>query len=252
MKQENLSRTILWLAFFSIAMGYLETAVVVYIRKLYYPGGFDFPLVPISKDIAITEVWREVATMVMLAGIGILVGKNRQQRFAFFIFCFAIWDIFYYVFLYVLLGWPKSLLTWDVLFLIPVPWVGPVLAPCLVSLTMIGLAFAIVYAQKKGFSGKRNRTEHWIMIAGCVIILVSFMWDYVSYVYAHHQDKGPWSYALHKDLFSEAEGYVPTKFNWWLYVPGQLLQMGGVLLFFLRTKKASENAIQEENSVVAG
>ena len=242
----------LWLAFFSVAMGFLETAVVVYIRKLYYPHGFDFPLVPISKDIAITEVWREVATMVMLAGIGMLVGKNRQQRFAFFIFCFAIWDIFYYVFLYVLLGWPKSLLTWDVLFLIPVPWVGPVLAPCLVSLTMIGLAFAIVYAQEKGFSGKRNRTEHWIMVAGCVIILVSFMWDYVAFVYAHHHDKGPWSYATNKDLFSEAEGYVPTKFNWWLYVPGQLLQAGGVLLFFLRTRKAAMNISQEKSSVATG
>lgn len=236
-------KTILQLTVFSIAMGFLETAVVFYIRKLYYPDGFDFPLVPITKDIAITEFWREVATIVMLAGIGIIAGKNRQQRFAFFIYCFAIWDIFYYVFLYVLLGWPQSLFTWDILFLIPVPWVGPVLCPCLVSLTMIALAFVIVYAQEKGLNGKTNRTERWIMLVGCALILVSFMWDYVSYVMQHHSEQGPWSYSLHKDLFSEAVGYVPSHFNWMLYLPGQVMLIGGVALFWLRMRKGSRTAI---------
>jgi hypothetical protein len=37
-------KTIIWLAVFSMAMGYLESAVVVYLRKLYYPDGFKFPL----------------------------------------------------------------------------------------------------------------------------------------------------------------------------------------------------------------
>ena len=94
----ELRKTLFWLTMFSIAMGYLETAIVVYIRKLYYPEGFTFPLVPISHDIAVTEFWREAATIIMLAGIGILSGKNASQRFVFFLYAFAIWDIFYYVF----------------------------------------------------------------------------------------------------------------------------------------------------------
>lgn len=93
-----ITKTIVWLTLFSIAMGFMETAVVVYLRKIYYPGGFHFPLVPISSDIALIEFIREAATLIMLFGIGALTGKTVSQKFAFFIYCFAIWDIFYYVF----------------------------------------------------------------------------------------------------------------------------------------------------------
>ncbi|MCX6296119.1 MAG: hypothetical protein NTX97_08630, partial [Bacteroidetes bacterium] len=142
-------KTIIWLSIFSVAMGYLESSVVVYLRKIYYPEGFRFPLTPVSQDIAITEFWREVATITMLISTGIIAGKNSAQRFAFFIFSFAIWDIFYYVFLKLLLGWPESFFTWDILFLIPVPWVGPVMAPCIISLTMIVLTLLIICNQEK-------------------------------------------------------------------------------------------------------
>src|SRR6201998_1661345 len=110
----------IWLTAFSIAMGFLETAVVIYLRKLYYPHGFQFPLVPIDNDIAMVEFLREAATIIMLLGIGIIAGKNTSQKFGIFIYCFAVWDIFYYVFLKLLLGWPESLFTWDILFIIPV------------------------------------------------------------------------------------------------------------------------------------
>ncbi|CAN5476760.1 hypothetical protein BH10BAC1_BH10BAC1_14060 [soil metagenome] len=126
-------KTIIWLTVFSIAMGFLETSIVVYLRKLYYPAGFEFPLVPVPIDIATTEFWREVATIIMLIGAGVMAGKNATQRFVFFLYSFAIWDIFYYVFLKLLRNWPESLFTWDILFLIPVPCVGPVIAPCIVS-----------------------------------------------------------------------------------------------------------------------
>src|SRR4030095_13106258 len=133
----SLRKTLLFLLLFSTAMGFLEAAVVIYLRKLYYPGGFDFPLVVIPRDVAVVELFREGATLIMLLAVGFLTGKTTAQRFCYFLFCFATWDIFYYVFLKVFLGWPESLLTWDILFLLPVPWVGPVLAPCLSSLTMI-------------------------------------------------------------------------------------------------------------------
>ena len=105
--RKEIFKTITRLTIFSIAMGFLETAVVVYMRKLYYPNGFQFPLVPISPDIASTEFWREAATIIMLIAVGIFAGKNAPQRFVFFLYAFAVWDIFYYVFLFVILSWPQ-------------------------------------------------------------------------------------------------------------------------------------------------
>lgn len=91
-------KTLIWISLFAIAMGFLETSVVVYLRELYYPRGFKFPLVIIPNKIAVVEFWREIATIVMLVGAGIIAGKTRLSRFAYFIIAFAIWDIFYYCF----------------------------------------------------------------------------------------------------------------------------------------------------------
>lgn len=227
-------RTLFWLTLFSIAMGFLETSVVVYLRELYYPDGFGFPLVEIIPAIARTEFYRELATIIMLLGAGIMAGKNAQQRFVFFLYCFAIWDIFYYVFLYVLLGWPESPLTWDILFLIPVPWVGPVLCPVLVSLTMIALTFVTLYAQSKGNSGKFTYVEKLILISSCAVVITSFMWDYFQYVKLHGEGRAMWTLTSDKKLFSEARGYVPTQFNWTMYWCGQIMMAGGVLIYTLR------------------
>src|SRR5262245_57041808 len=120
-------------------MGFLEAAVVIYLRALYYPNGFAFPLVPIAPALAGVEVWREAATVVMLLAVGWLAGKNAAQRLAFFAYGFAVWDVIYYGALYATTGWPESLFTWDVLFLIPVPWVGPVGSAVLVACLMIVL-----------------------------------------------------------------------------------------------------------------
>jgi hypothetical protein len=79
---KTIKHTFIWLTLFSIAMGYLETSVVVYLRKLYYPDGFDFPLVPIEPSIAITEFWREAATIIMLWGVGVMAGRNKTEKFA--------------------------------------------------------------------------------------------------------------------------------------------------------------------------
>ncbi|MBI3510241.1 MAG: hypothetical protein HY064_06225 [Bacteroidetes bacterium] len=226
-------------------MGYLETAVVVYIRKHYYPNGFDFPLLPIGKDIAITEFFREIATIIMLAGIGILVGENRLQRFAFFIYCFAIWDIFYYVFLYVLLGWPKSLLTFDVLFLIPVPWISPVICPCLISALLIFYAMIVVWNPAK-INLKMRSIERLILFAGCALVLYSFVADYITFVLAHHSDKGVWTFSQRKDLFSEAEGFIPQSFRWEIFIPGFMLMSGAISIFGLRIKNTLKEFHAEE------
>ncbi len=145
-----MKRTLFWVTLFSIAMGFLESAVVIYLRELYYPHGFTFPLTPMPNKISVVEIWREAATVVMLLAVGVLAGRNRAERLAWFIIAFATWDIFYYIFLYIFVGWPQSLFTWDILFLIPVPWVGPVITPVIIAITMILYGLSVVYYSSRG------------------------------------------------------------------------------------------------------
>jgi hypothetical protein len=215
-------KIIIWVTLFAIAMGFMESAVVVYLRELYYKTSFVFPLKQISPFIAKVEFFREIATIVMLVSCGIIAGKNKIQRFAYFVFAFAIWDIFYYVFLYVCLGWPQSLCTWDILFLIPVPWVGPVWAPCLLSLLMIAGAVFIIFQTDKPVHFKIQRSSWWLLISGAIVCIVSFMWDYLMFT-ARAEDI--WSINSTENLFSEIESYVPTEFNSALFFLGFFLML---------------------------
>ena len=209
-----------WLTIFSIAMGYLETTVVVYLRKIYYPAGFQFPMVAIEPSIAITEIGREVATVVMLAGIAILVGKNKLQRFAFFLYCFAIWDLCYYLFLKVLLNWPESLLTWDILFLIPLPWFGPVLAPCLLSLNFILFTFLVLYIQKQASEASLSKLEKSLMLFGALIAVISFVYEYVGVISSSN--------------IIQQICFTPQYYNWYFFLIGQLAFLASVLSFSKR------------------
>ncbi len=141
-------RTLLAVIIISIAMAALESAVVVYLRALFYPDGFTVALKLIDQRILLIEIAREGATLVMLIGIGGLAGINFKDRFAYFLLSFAVWDIFYYVWLKAFIDWPSSVLEWDILFLIPFTWLGPVLAPVICSVTMILLAIVILRSNK--------------------------------------------------------------------------------------------------------
>ncbi|HUX84450.1 MAG TPA: hypothetical protein VMV20_04415 [Chitinophagaceae bacterium] len=216
-------KTLLGLALFSTAMGYLESAVVIYLRQLYYPSGFSFPLTPIPPHVAVVEFFREIATLIMLAGIGWFAGKNRPQRFAYFLFCFGIWDISYYVFLKLLLGWPASVFTWDILFLVPLPWVGPVLAPCIVSLTMIlyTLALSWLHHHEPGIGlWRKERIAVWI---GSLILIISFLWDYLRYLVNHWSAGIVWRPGSDQALFRGLGSFKPDWFNWGIFWIGELL-----------------------------
>ncbi|MBN1504096.1 MAG: hypothetical protein JW952_03440 [Candidatus Eisenbacteria bacterium] len=136
---------ILVLTAFGVSMAFVEAAVVVYLRGLFYPEGFYGTMAAFPIFYYGTEVFREAATIVMLASVAVLAARRGWwERAAYFLFCFGVWDIFYYVWLRALLGWPPSLLTSDVLFLIPVPWVAPVVAPVAASVLMIAAAVWIL------------------------------------------------------------------------------------------------------------
>jgi len=239
--QKSSLRLFTLLTIFSIAMGFLETSVVVYLRKMYYPNGFSFPLAPIEPSIAVTEFLREAATIIMLAAIGYLVGKNRIQRWSFFVFCFAIWDIFYYVFLKLLLNWPESLFTWDILFLIPVPWIGPVLAPCIVSLTMILFCITTVYFDEKGVLSKFSVSQVMLFVFGCLVIMVSFMWDYISYLTLNDHPHKVWTLSNNENMFNEIANYIPSHYNWWMFVVGEVMMLFSL---FLSVKDQLQNKKQ--------
>ena len=164
---------------FSVAFGYIEAAVVVYLRALFHPNGFTFPMevfdaAPEAKRLMLTEVGREAATLVLILTGAWLFGNLRQERIAYFLIIFAIWDIFYYVWLKVLLGWPATLLDWDILFLIPVVWASPVLYPVLVSLAMFAFAVAILYRCAQGRPLLVTYTDWLGWSASLLVIVVSF------------------------------------------------------------------------------
>jgi hypothetical protein len=125
-------------AAFAIAMAWVEAASVFYIRALVgriEPYQAD-PL-PINGALGYVELWREGATLVMIATVGLLAGRTWRRRAGYAALAFGAWDIFYYVFLRLISGWPRSLFDWDILFLLPLPWWGPVLAPVSIALVMI-------------------------------------------------------------------------------------------------------------------
>jgi hypothetical protein len=177
MKEENFSylSRILTVFVFAAAMGYLEATVVVYLRALYYPEGFTFPIKLIPPGMAVIEIAREAATIVMLATVAMLAGKRFWERFGYFIILFGVWDIFYYVWLKAAIGWPSGIFDADILFLIPIPWIGPVIAPVLVSLLMIIIGIAIIRRLNSG-QDFRPPILSWIFgIAATLLILYSFL-----------------------------------------------------------------------------
>ncbi|MBI3582922.1 MAG: hypothetical protein HY096_03095 [Nitrospinae bacterium] len=166
------------LFFFTVAFAYIESAVVVYLRELYYPEGFKFPLKLIPSNIGLIEVGREAATLVMITTIGLIAGKTRWQKVSYSIFVFGIWDIFYYVWLKIFLNWPESLFTWDILFLIPVPWIAPVLAPITVAITISIASMIVVYLENQGRAPLAGKKDIAFIIIGAIIILISFILDF--------------------------------------------------------------------------
>jgi hypothetical protein len=190
-------RTIAILVLFSTAFGYLEAAVVSYLRILHEPARRHFypdrppdelfPLLtleqvssaaPEQHKILLVEIAREVATLLMLAAVALAVARNARQWSAAFAIAFGVWDIMFYAGLKLILDWPASLFTWDILFLIPAPWVGPVIAPVLVSLAMIAGGVWCLWRESAGRPLRAGRWNAAGVLLGALIIILSFTLDY--------------------------------------------------------------------------
>jgi hypothetical protein len=231
------NHTLIWLVIFGIAMGFLEAIVVVYMRQLHYPQGFEFPLKFLSPELLLIEWVRELSTIIMLLAIGILTGKTNLQRFLYFLFIFAIWDIIYYVALKLFLNWPASFFTWDILFLIPIPWIGPVIAPVICSITMIYFSLGILKREEIGFVARLS-TFDWIsVIAGATIIFISFTIDYFS-ILAQNGFLGSFlSLSDNQHFWDIISQYEPVRFNWIIFSAGELLLLTRISFVIYQMKR---------------
>ncbi len=189
---------------YSMAMAWVESAVVFYLRSMidriepYQPN----PL-PIIGGFASVELPREFATLVMLFAVGYLAGQNWRARFGYFAIAFGVWDIFYYVFLKVMCGWPHSLLDWDILFLLPLPWWGPVLGPVLISLLLI-VSGTVASQFETPRSVQSPAWRAWLLnFIGVALALYVFMADAIA--------------AANTGL-DAIRTVLPAKFNWLLFV----------------------------------
>jgi hypothetical protein len=183
-----------FIVLFAVAMAYFEAAVVVYLRELFYPEGFTYPLKLIPQRLIVIELLREASTLLMLLAVAVISGRRFWERFGYFLLVFGIWDIFYYVWLKVTIDWPSSLLEWDILFLIPIPWIGPVIAPVLVALLMSVTGFLITRLFALGFSFKPTVFSWVSAVVGTAAILYSFMRDTAASL--HWQMPQPYWYSL--------------------------------------------------------
>ena len=145
--------------------------------------------------------------MAMLAAIAIAVGGTFTESAAAFVMAFGIWDLAFYGFLRLFIHWPASLLTWDLLFLLPVPWSGPVLAPILVSLSMIAGGWTVLWRASREQHVSLGRM-HWAgLFAGGVMIVLAFTWGF-------------------RGLLA---GGMPHDFHWPLFAAGEVCDIGAFL-----------------------
>lgn len=159
------------LILFGLSFAFVESSVVFYLRKFLGYDSFNqinyqiianFGFIAFVKfkesffrdpQIAAAEVTREFATIIMLFAVAYLTANTLRRRIGAFLIAFAIWDLFYYVFLRLLINWPRNLFDTDIFFLIPIPWIGPVITPLVIAaaLLIIGLVFFLEINYKRFF-----------------------------------------------------------------------------------------------------
>jgi hypothetical protein len=233
---ERIQKKIFLLTIFSIAMGFLESIVVVYLRQLYYPEGFGFPLKAGIGAGFHLEYLREITTIIMLIAVSALAGEKTYERFSYFLYSFGVWDIFYYAGLKVLLNWPLSLLTWDILFLIPVVWLAPVLAPIICSITMIVFSGFILYYHNKGYLVRMNFSGWLFMSLGTMVILATFVWDYSKIIIRGGFLNRFFSLANDRHFQSIVTNHIPSTYNWALFLLGEIFIFYSLVIFVRKTK----------------
>jgi hypothetical protein len=210
---------------YAVGMAWVESAVVYYLRTMIDRiEPYQANPLPIIGRLGPVELGREAATLLMLLTVGILAGRTWRSRLGYAAIAFGTWDIFYYVFLKLICDWPHSLLDWDILFLLPLPWWGPVLAPICIALLMIGWGtLASQTAEDRATDGRRSFLAWALNGAGIALALYTFMADALRIA-------GQGTDAL-RDL-------LPIRFNWPLFITSLILMSAPILQLCLRFRSA--------------
>jgi hypothetical protein len=188
---------------FAVAMAWVEAASVYYLRTMVdriEPLQID-PL-PMRGVLVQVELVREAATMIMLLTVGMLAGRTWRKRLGYIAIAFGVWDILYYVFLRMMSGWPRTVFDWDILFLLPLPWWGPVLAPVSIALLMIIGGTLASQQPGRGPATPLTWTLWRLNALGIALALYAFMADALR-VLPHGLDA--------------TRHVLPTSFNWLLF-----------------------------------
>ncbi len=170
-----MKRILVLLGIYAVAMALFEAAVVVYMRRLYYPENplELFPLHFLNNYDPFLEFSREVATIVMILTVAFLAERRSLTRsFAAIVFVFGVWDLFYYVWLKILIDWPQRWLEWDVLFLIPRVWLGPWICPAGIAMLFIVWGSWTLLSQRETMFTPTSLT---MFVAGAGMGLASLM-----------------------------------------------------------------------------
>ena len=202
------TKKLCWVGIFAISFAFVEASVVVYLRQMYGIHNLLRDIPAFDSMIAFVEVGREFSTLVMLFAAGWATGRSFQSRLGFAFFAFGLWDIFYYIWLKLFINWPESLLTPDILFLIPLPWWGPVIGPVLLAaLMIIGGSLAVIAADYE-HSIQFSALEIITLLGGILVMLYSFMENSLSALPAN------------LDTLSQLR---PSTFSYHIYIPGLIV-----------------------------
>jgi hypothetical protein len=156
---------------FAVAMAWMEAATVFYIRALVDRiEPYQAQPLPMHGALGNVELAREASTLILFAVVGWLAGRTWRERAGYAAVAFGIWDILYYVFLVPITGWPRTLFDWDILFLIPLPWWGPVLAPVSIAVLLILWGALMTRARDRGAA---EPNERWTWVPGGIGIVLA-------------------------------------------------------------------------------
>ena len=185
---------------FAIGMAWVEAASVYYLRVITNRiDPYQQNPLPIHGVLGAVELVREAATLLMLLTIGMLAGRTWHKRLGYTSIAFGVWDILYYVFLRMMSGWPRSVFDWDILFLLPLPWWGPVLAPVSIAVLMVIWGTFASQLPDRSPVTALTRTSWTVSGIGIALALYVFMADSI--------------WALRQGLDVASQG-LPQPFNW--------------------------------------
>ncbi len=237
MKTNSSNLTRWWtVAVFAVAMAWVESAVVFYLRTMIDRlEPYQAEPLPIIGSLGPVELARELATMIMHVTVGVLAGRTWRARIGYMAVSFGIWDVFYYIFLKAMYGWPNSLLDWDILFLLPLPWWGPVLAPVSIALLLILWGTLASQFERKPAPLLSNWRVWVLNSIGIALALYVFMADAIRVA-----DQG----------VDVIRNVLPERFNWPLFCVALVLMTAPVIrlareLWTRRTLAVSVVAAQE-------